>query len=835
MLIHILDDLHIRLTVTSNPYELSLESLFSLAARKNRHRSFLFVSKLLGKHIAIEPEVAFVAGKLLAQRFMEERARKQTMTENKATFSLPSPHIFIGFAETATALGHAVFSCFDQNAFYWHTTREKINELPDLFGFEEEHCHAPEHRLYGTARSFFDKDHPIVLIDDELTTGKSALNFIQAIEQKYRRKEYYILSILDWRSEEDRATLQAMEQRLGVSITVLSLLSGTIESWGAVTERAIGAYMPQEEVADPKSPLPQVGIYALKELQGMSLKNGTSVDVVTYGLEKGIAYTSIDSTGWVNKAPYLPYTGRFGITPKEQAQLEALAYKVGKQLQQRRRGEKALCLGTGEFMYLPSKIASYMGEKVLVQATTRSPVYPVDKEDYGIRHGLAFPSPDDPLIPNYVYNIGTGMYDEIFLFLERPLPKERIMPLLEALDSRGIDRICMVVPEAIVPHPDPMGSYRADDVVFLLKDLSGMVEEVPTEERERMIQKGVHYSEMLPLEYKPTQEYMDLFYQTLEESARKIAWATAVVAEKIIGLHASEFVLVSLARAGTPVGILIRRYLEQIHGLTVPHYSISIIRDKGIDEKALLYILQNHGGRDLQFVDGWTGKGAISMQLTKACQQFKDKYSIELSDSLAVLADPGYCAPLYGTREDYLIPSACLNATVSGLVSRTVYKPELLGPFDFHGARYYSELQEDDVSNLFVDTISRYFEEVALEGQNHLAMKREEHLFCDDHRGTEKSFLLEKCSWQGLRSLRSIQERFGIKDINLIKPGVGETTRVLLRRVPWRILVNSMENPNLTHILILARDRNVPVEVYGNMTYSCCGLIKPLEEIEREA
>ncbi|QGG47522.1 cysteine protease StiP family protein [Heliorestis convoluta] len=391
----------------------------------------------------------------------------------------------------------------------------------------------------------------------------------------------------------------------------------------------------------------------------------------------------------------------------------------------------------------------------------------------------------------------------------------------------------------ILPEPNQIGSYNREDVVFLLKDISGMMEEIPTEQRERLIQKGVHYSEMLPLEYKPTPEYMDLFYQTLEESARKVAWATAVVAEKLVRFHSSDLVLVSLARAGTPVGILIRRYLEKIHGMKVPHYSISIIRDKGIDENALLYILQKHGNKGLQFVDGWTGKGAIAMQLTKACQQFQEKYAIELSDQLAVLADPGYCAPLYGTREDYLIPSACLNSTVSGLVSRTVYKPELLGSLDYHGARYYRELKEEDVSNLFVNRISRYFEEVASEGQIYLKKKMRERICltegkCKGEQNSDPSLLLEPCSWQGLQSLQSIQNHFKMKDINLIKPGVGETTRVLLRRVPWKILVDSMNNPNLKHILILARDRNVPVEVYPDLIYSCCGLIKPLDGHERD-
>ncbi|MFB8733064.1 cysteine protease StiP domain-containing protein [Bacillus sp. SL00103] len=45
--------------------------------------------------------------------------------------------------------------------------------------------------------------------------------------------------------------------------------------------------------------------------------------------------------------------------------------------------------------------------------------------------------------------------------------------------------------------------------------------EKSTEERERSIQSGAHYSEMLPIEYKPTESYMDLFYESLKESKEK--------------------------------------------------------------------------------------------------------------------------------------------------------------------------------------------------------------------------------------------------------------------------------------------------------------------------
>src|SRR5690606_24640367 len=126
--------------------------------------------------------------------------------------------------------------------------------------------------------------------------------------------------------------------------------------------------------------------------------------------------------------------------------------------------------------------------------------------------------------------------------------------------------------------------------------------------------------------------------------------------------------------------ILIKRYILERFKEDLPHYSISIIRDRGIDENAIHYILKNHPGKQIQFIDGWTGKGAISLELTKACKGFKEKYGVALDDTLAVLADPGQCTSLSGTSEDFLIPSACLNSTVSGLVSRTVLNAELIGP-----------------------------------------------------------------------------------------------------------------------------------------------------------
>ena len=129
--------------------------------------------------------------------------------------------------------------------------------------------------------------------------------------------------------------------------------------------------------------------------------------------------------------------------------------------------------------------------------------------------------------------------------------------------------------------------------------------------------------------------------------------------------------LVSLARAGTPVGILIKHYIEQRLGRKAYHYTISIIQGKGIDKNAMSYILARHKPESIQFIDGWTGKGAIQRELLLAMKDYPD-----VSAGLAVLSDPAGIAEKSGTHDDFLIASSCLNSTVSGLLSRTFYRPQ---------------------------------------------------------------------------------------------------------------------------------------------------------------
>jgi hypothetical protein len=370
----------------------------------------------------------------------------------------------------------------------------------------------------------------------------------------------------------------------------------------------------------------------------------------------------------------------------------------------------------------------------------------------------------------------------------------------------------------ITNQPAKMGSYSVDDVLFLLKDLSDIELEDSTVNREMRVQSGQHYSESLPIEYQPPKEYVDLFWSTANDYKSKVALCVGIVSEQIYRNKGNQAILVSLARAGTPVGILVKRYIKFRYGISLPHYSVSIIRDRGIDENALHYILRKHPEGNLQFVDGWTGKGAISLELTKACQEFDKNYHIKLDDQLAVIADPGHCTTLFGTREDFLIPSACLNSTVSGLVSRTVLNAAYIGKNDFHGAKYYRDLLPSDVSNQYIDLIAGEFSAISKKAEEIALQRVQEEI---------------NAEFVGMRDVKTIQAEFEIGSTNYIKPGVGETTRVLLRRFPWKILMRDLSSPYVRHILMLAEEKGIEVVAYPGMNYLCMGLIKSVKGISK--
>lgn len=122
-------------------------------------------------------------------------------------------------------------------------------------------------------------------------------------------------------------------------------------------------------------------------------------------------------------------------------------------------------------------------------------------------------------------------------------------------------------------------SYRAEDVTLLLKDITGLVEPLPAKEREKRIQSGTHYCEMLPAEYVPTPPYMEAYRRALATQADATAAAVRQTADRLAAEKGDAIVLVSLARAGIPVGILLKWDLRARYGIDAPHYAVSIDPD----------------------------------------------------------------------------------------------------------------------------------------------------------------------------------------------------------------------------------------------------------------
>lgn len=830
-----------------------LPELLGLALRRNPKRAHLLVSNVLGKHVPQRPGVVHGAGFGLGRRV------RKLLGDEAAARS-----VVLGYAETATGLGHSVADGLAL-APYLHSTRRPVAGVAQVGGFEEEHSHATSHLLLPEDRALLAGDGPLVLVDDEFSTGRTVLNTIKALHAHFPRERYVVVALVDMRSDADRSRLEKFAAELGARVDLIALAAGGVrlpedvlvrgQELVAAHEAGVAheAGAAQASGAAPGSTSAPVG-GEQDAANAPAASGGRDADVVRVDL------------GW---PAGLPDGGRHGFTPEHRARLEAelpgMATRIARRLDGARR---ILVLGNEELMYAPLRIAEALdalvardsadaaaagygtgpgdgalaqgggkpsastgGTGVFFSTTTRSPVLAVDDPGYAIRTRLSFPAHDDPADgagERYAYNVAAGTAPERrFDAIVAVVDSHGDLPELHAPDgllsrlAAHTDRLLLAVipsyapqPQAgPMPLPEPLrgpafSSYSADEVGWLLQDLSEVTLEAPTEEREEAIQRGgAHYAESLPVEYQPSEDYQALFHSALRTSASRIARAVGTVTETVLAERSPRPVLVSLARAGTPVGVLMRRWAQHVHGLDLPHYAVSIVRGRGIDTTALRWLAAHHDPADVVFVDGWTGKGAITRELAQALEDFPG-----FDPRIAVLADPGSCVETYGTRDDFLVPSACLNSTVSGLISRTVLRDDLVGPDDFHGAKFYRELAPTDVSRAFLDAVSARFDEVAPDVAE--AVKE---LAAADRAPT----------WEGWAAVERISEEYGIDDVNLVKPGVGETTRVLLRRVPWKILARRGAGTDLDHVRLLAEQRGVPVEEVDELPYTCVGLIHP--------
>ncbi|MFC8007687.1 phosphoribosyltransferase [Streptomyces olivaceus] len=801
----------------------ALPALLGLALRRNPKRAHLLVSNVLGKHVPQSPSVVYGHGVALGRRVRDLLGAEEAARA-----------VVLGYAETATGLGHCVADGL-RPAAYLHSTRRPVAGVARAGGFEESHSHATSHLLLPRDPELLAGDGPLVLVDDEFSTGNTVLNTVRALHERYPRERYVVVALVDTRSPADAGRLDEFAREIGARVDLVTAASGTVRLPPGVLEK--GQELVARHEAPPVEPPTEQGGGPGTE-RSTEQGGGPGAPPARPGPAGSVARVRLR---WPDG---LPDGGRHGFTTAHRERLEAalpgMAARIAEALPADAR--RVLVLGFEELMYAPLRLAHALeettGVEVRYSTTTRSPVLAVDDPGYAIRTRLVFPAHDDPADgpgERYAYNVAGAGFDAVVAVVDSAADT----PALHAPDGLPA-RLAAHVPHVLLavvpsyvpgapraPHaherpsmlPEPLrgpafSSYAPDEVGWLLQDLSDVTLEAPTEEREEAIQRGgAHYAESLPVEYQPSEQYQQLFHAALDTSAARLARAVGAVTEVVLTERSPRPVLVSLARAGTPVGILMRRWAHFRHGLDLPHYAVSIVRGRGIDANALRWLAEHHDPADVVFVDGWTGKGAITRELAAALRDFEDTDGITGFDpEIAVLADPGSCVRTYGTRDDFLIPSACLNSTVSGLISRTVLRADLVGPHDFHGAKFYRELAGADLSPAFLDAVSARFPDAtdAVDAQA-------KELLSADRAPT----------WEGWAAVERISEEYGIHDVNLVKPGVGETTRVMLRRVPWKVLARAGAGADLDHVRLLAEQRGVPVEEVDDLPYTCVGLIHP--------
>ncbi|MCO1653455.1 phosphoribosyltransferase domain-containing protein [Pseudonocardia humida] len=385
-------------------------ALLGVALRRNPLRAHLLVSRVLGKHIPSDPRAVRAAGLLLGllvadvlagrppRALPTERLHAAAAGDRAAAAALhaslapegPTDALVLGFAETATALGHCVAEALVSD--YLHSTRREVPGVTAAGGFTEEHSHATSHTLLPTDPDLMRGGRPLVLVDDELSTGRTALNTITALHRAMPRERYVVAALVDARPP-DSDLVEAVAA-LGARLDVVSLATARVELPADVIARAAAL---RSEI-DRRADLPTRG--------GASV--GSDAGALPAPLE-------VRALGW---PAGLAVGGRHGFAAADHAAFATALAEVAVPGLEADPAERTLVLGTEELMQLPLRLAQVLADAagpeaagVWFSTSTRSPAVVVDEPDYALRTGLVFAAHDGPADGpgrRYAYNLATG-------------------------------------------------------------------------------------------------------------------------------------------------------------------------------------------------------------------------------------------------------------------------------------------------------------------------------------------------------------------------------------------------------------------------------------------
>ena len=386
-----------------------LEELLSFAQRINPKRAFLFVSKVLGRHIPVAPSTMRSAFTDLA---------------NLVPNDLPEPILVIGMAETAVGLSAGVHQALQTrypNALLLNSTRHAQHSGNNdkssdslLTTFSEDHSHASQHLIYQSSDKVTQEQllasKTLIMVDDEASTGNTCVNVVTALRNAglAQLEQVHLTTLVDWSLNQSQGTADAddtISTRLpNIDFHRHHLLSG---AW---------------QWTDAPDPEPIIM---------------PSVDTTEAGSQP------LGNTGNWGRFPTLDSTDGFD-NYLEKFQTAFTRFNEQAQFDKKQLPERILVLGSNEFVWLPFLLAEWLeqtaslnsdNQTVKFSALTRSPI----ALGGAITTMLSFSDNYGLGMTNFAYNVEPSDWDLIVLCVETAS---------DSVDDmwQGLDNVLVVSP-----------------------------------------------------------------------------------------------------------------------------------------------------------------------------------------------------------------------------------------------------------------------------------------------------------------------------------------------------------------------------------------------------